>query len=120
MRVKQTAILGKRDAEKEQGSCGIRRRLLNGGAERHFAVSQVDICDARAHYHNETWELYVIQKGKGVLVLDGEEMHVKEGDVVEIPPGVVHRAIPDPEMKVVVVMSPFNAEKHDMEYVDNE
>lgn len=110
-------LLGNRDAGDEQGSCGIRRRLLEGGEQRQFAVSQVVIKDARPHFHNKTWELYVVQKGKGILKLDGEAIEIKEGDVIEIPPKVVHQAIPDPEMTVLVVMSPYNAEKCDIEYL---
>jgi len=110
------ALLGDRNAGTEQGSCGIRRRLLDGGEQRQFAVSQVMIKDARPHFHSKTWELYVVQKGKGVIHLDGEPMEIKEGDVIEIPPKVVHQVIPDPEMTVLVIMSPFNAEKIDLEY----
>jgi quercetin dioxygenase-like cupin family protein len=109
-------LLGNREASDEQGSCGIRKRLLEGGELRHYAVSQVDIKDAQPHFHNKTWELYIIQKGQGVLKLDGEPIHVKEGDVIEIPPKVVHEAIPDPEMTILVIMSPFNAEQSDIEY----
>jgi quercetin dioxygenase-like cupin family protein len=111
------ALLGDRDASDEQGSCGTRKRLLDGGEDRQFAVSQVVIKDARPHFHNSTWELYIVQKGQGILKLDGVPMAIKEGDVVEIPPQVVHEAIPDPEMTILVVMSPYNAEKFDIEYL---
>jgi quercetin dioxygenase-like cupin family protein len=110
-------LLGNRDACNEQGSCGSRRRLLDGGEQRQFAVSQVVIKDSRPHFHKNTWELYVIQKGQGILKLDGVAMEVREGDVIEIPPNVVHQAIPEPEMTVLVVMSPYNAEQCDMEYI---
>ncbi|MDH5387466.1 MAG: cupin domain-containing protein [Gammaproteobacteria bacterium] len=110
-------LLSNRDASDEQGSCGIRKRLLDGGEQRQFAVSQVVIKDARAHFHNKTWELYIVQKGQGILKLDGVAMEIKEGDVIEIPPKVVHQAIPQPEMTVLVVMSPYNAEKCDIEYL---
>jgi quercetin dioxygenase-like cupin family protein len=113
----QKALLGDREAADEQGSCGVRKRILDGGDQRQFAVSQVVVKDARPHFHNDTWELYIVQKGQGILKLDGVPMEVKEGDVVEIPPKVVHQAIPDPAMTILVVMSPFNAEKFDLEYV---
>jgi quercetin dioxygenase-like cupin family protein len=110
-------LLGNRDADDEQGSCGTRKKILAGGGQRQFAVSQVVIKEARPHFHKNTWELYIIQKGSGILKLDGEPMNVKEGDVIEIPPNIVHQAIPNPEMTVLVVMSPYNAEQFDMEYV---
>ncbi len=104
-------------ASDEQGSCGIRRKLLTGGSQRQFAVSQVLIENARPHFHRKTWELYVVQEGKGALILNGVSYPVRQGDVLEIPPMVVHQAIPDPMMKVLVVMSPYNAEMGDIEYV---
>jgi len=117
MKTTLKALLGNRGSSDEQGSCGIRRSLLPGGEQRQFAVSQVMIKDARPHYHSKTWELYVIQKGQGVINLDGEPMAIKEGDVIEIPPMVVHQVVPDTEMTVLVIMSPYNAEKFDLEYV---
>lgn len=110
-------LLGNRQAGIEQGSCGTRKRLLNGGEQRQFAVSQVVINNARPHFHKHTWELYIVQKGQGILELDGVPMKIMEGDVIEIPPNVIHQAIPDHEMTVLVVMSPQNAEQFDMEYV---
>lgn len=100
----------------DQGSCGIRKKLLLGGNDRQFAVSQVQIRDARPHFHKTTWELYIIQEGSGIIRLDGVDHRVGKGDVVEIPPNIVHEAIPDGEMTVLVVMSPHNAEINDIHY----
>lgn len=110
-------LLGNRYAANEQGSCGTRRKLLEGGTDRQFAVSQVVIEDARPHYHNDTWELYVVQSGRGVLKLGDKTLEVEAGDVIEIPPGTIHQAIPDPAMTVLVIMSPQSAEAHDLHYV---
>ena len=44
-----------------------------------------------AHYHRETEELYLITEGRGLLVLDGAERVVNEGDCALIPPGAVHK-----------------------------
>ena len=109
-------VLANRDAASEQGSCGIRKKLLTGGEQRHFAVSQVVIQNARPHFHRSTWELYIVQKGNGLLELDGVPFEISEGDVIEIPPIVVHKAIPLPALTVLVVMSPQNAEDVDVEY----
>ena len=110
-------VLANREAVSEQGSCGIRKRLLTGGEQRQFAVSQVVIQNARPHFHRSTWELYIVQKGNGVLELNGVLLEISEGDVVEIPPNVVHKAIPLPVLTVLVVMSPQNAEDTDIEYL---
>jgi quercetin dioxygenase-like cupin family protein len=110
-------ILANREAVSEQGSCGIRRKLLLGGEQRQFAVSQVVIENARPHFHCSTWELYIVQKGRGVIELDGVPLEINEGDIIEIPPHVVHKAIPLPALTVLVVMSPHNAEIADIEYL---
>jgi mannose-6-phosphate isomerase-like protein (cupin superfamily) len=44
-----------------------------------------------AHYHRLTEELYLITEGRGLLVLDGAERVVGEGDCALIPPGAVHK-----------------------------
>jgi len=44
----------------------------------------------QAHYHRRTEELYLIRAGRGLLVLDGEERLLAEGDCALIPPGAVH------------------------------
>ena len=76
-------VLANRDAASEQGSCGIRKKLLTGGEQRHFAVSQVVIQNARPHFHRSTWELYIVQKGNGLLELDGVPFEISEGDVID-------------------------------------
>jgi mannose-6-phosphate isomerase-like protein (cupin superfamily) len=108
------SVWGLADAKQERGSCGIRWRLLTGDEERHFAVSRVQIENAQPHYHERTWELYIVESGQGLLVLDGVEHPVQAGDMVEIPPGVVHRAVPQPSMTVLVVMSPPGGESGDL------
>ncbi len=41
------------------------------------------------HWHNET-ELLCILQGEFTILLDGEEFHLKQGDVCYIPAGVMH------------------------------
>ena len=65
--------------------------------------------DARAHYHKEHTETYVVlecEEGAAVE-LDGELMPVKVGVAVLIPPGVQHRAVG--RMVILnVVVPPFD------------
>lgn len=51
-------------------------------------------------------------------MLDTQHVAVREGDIIEIPPGVVHQAIAEPEMTVYVVMSPHGSEEEDIVYAD--
>jgi len=45
----------------------------------------------RAHYHRTTEELYLVTAGEGLLVIDGEERELREGDCALIPFGAVHK-----------------------------
>lgn len=112
-----SARFGSPNQDQEQGSCGLRRQLLPGSGNRRFSVSEVVIQNARAHYHETSWELYIIKQGLGTLILDGQHYRVQEGDVIEIPPGVVHQALAEPGMTVYIVMSPHGSEEEDIVYV---
>jgi len=78
----------------------------------------VEIDQAQRHVHRQSWELYIVRSGSGRLELDGRLIDLSAGDVVEIPPGVVHRAEATPRMTVLVVMSPPLAEEGDLYHVD--
>jgi mannose-6-phosphate isomerase-like protein (cupin superfamily) len=57
----------------------------------------------RAHYHEDLEEIFIILKGQGKILVDGEEAEMGKGEAVVIPPGIVH------EMK--------NAGGEDLEYL---
>jgi mannose-6-phosphate isomerase-like protein (cupin superfamily) len=44
-----------------------------------------------AHYHRTTEELYLVTGGRGMLILDGAQRVLHEGDCALIPPGAVHK-----------------------------
>ncbi len=44
-----------------------------------------------AHYHKVSEESYLITRGKGIMVVDGESIEVKKGDSYLIMPGKVHQ-----------------------------
>jgi mannose-6-phosphate isomerase-like protein (cupin superfamily) len=44
-----------------------------------------------AHYHRLTEELYLVREGRGLMLIDGEEREIGEGDCVLIPPGAMHK-----------------------------
>lgn len=47
-----------------------------------------------AHWHEE-FELNAVRAGKGILFLDGERYAVSAGDILIIPPNVLHAAYPE-------------------------
>ncbi len=43
------------------------------------------------HLHLTTEELYLVSAGRGLLILDGEERVIEQGDCALIPPGSRHK-----------------------------
>jgi mannose-6-phosphate isomerase-like protein (cupin superfamily) len=72
---------------------------LAGGASapavnQSLAEATVPVGGATAaHYHVVTEELYFFQAGMGRLRLEAEEIDVRPGHCVAIPPGVEHKLV---------------------------
>jgi mannose-6-phosphate isomerase-like protein (cupin superfamily) len=81
------------DIEPWAETCGQIRCLIEARDEAAAEICQVDIHDAKLHYHERTDEFYYIISGQGKMILDGEEIEVHPGVVVYIPRGVKHKAI---------------------------
>lgn len=89
----------------EKSTCGYRYRLLSEGDENVAAwVHAVDIDGAKPHYHKICTELYYVLDGEGKVTLDDEEVAVRPGTMLHIPPGVVHGAVG--KMRVLVIGIP--------------
>jgi mannose-6-phosphate isomerase-like protein (cupin superfamily) len=103
------------EAIAEPSACGRRYRLLSKGDKDVAAWAHaVDIDGAKLHYHKICTELYYVLSGGGRVVLDGEEVEVRPGSMIHIPPGVVHGAIG--KMRVLVVGIP-DIDDSDVYYV---
>jgi mannose-6-phosphate isomerase-like protein (cupin superfamily) len=44
----------------------------------------------RMHYHRESWEYYIALKGRKILQVEDELVHVEPGEILEVPPKVRH------------------------------
>jgi mannose-6-phosphate isomerase-like protein (cupin superfamily) len=72
------------------------RELL---AYRNSAIRNQSLAEARLapgqsteeHYHRVTEEIYYITHGVGLMRIDAEELPVKAGDAIAIPPGKRHK-----------------------------
>jgi mannose-6-phosphate isomerase-like protein (cupin superfamily) len=73
-------------------TCGQIRCLVEGKDGAAAEVHQVEIHDAKLHYHERTDEFYYVIAGQGTMTLDGEEIELHQGVVVYIPRGVKHKA----------------------------
>ncbi|WP_096087790.1 cupin domain-containing protein [Agaribacterium haliotis] len=89
----------------EHGHCGLIRKLNMNGPAR---IIDLKVQDAERHYHKKTTEYYYILEGTGQVYLDGQLSDVQSGDLITIPPGVVHQAICDKNdmLKILVIEVP--------------
>lgn len=74
--------------------CGFARRAFAGSGDNVASIHLVDIQeDARAHYHKQMTEIYLVLEGEGEMELDGRRVPVKPLSAIYIRPGCRHRAI---------------------------
>jgi mannose-6-phosphate isomerase-like protein (cupin superfamily) len=73
-------------------TCGQIRCLIEEKDSAAAEVHQVEIQDAKMHYHKRTDEIYYIIAGQGTMILDEKEIELHQGIVVYIPRGVKHKA----------------------------
>jgi mannose-6-phosphate isomerase-like protein (cupin superfamily) len=74
-------------------TCGQIRPLIEEQDGAAAEVHHVEIQDAKLHYHEKTDEIYYVIEGQGTMVLDDDEIELREGVVVYVPRGVKHKAI---------------------------
>lgn len=87
--------------------CGTARRAFADVEHFPGTVHRTEIsADAKPHYHRRLTETYyVLECGpEAKIELDGEQIPVKPGTCVLIPPGVVHRAVG--RMTVLIIVFP--------------
>jgi mannose-6-phosphate isomerase-like protein (cupin superfamily) len=86
--------------------CGWSHRLISQPDRPSFHVVDID-AEARKHYHRTMTEFYYILDGEGSMELNDDVVPVAVGDLIELPPGVRHRALG--KLRVLVVALPgFN------------
>lgn len=102
-----------REIPSEKGTCGIRCKLITGQDCDSLAISYLEISDSKKHYHEKTTEFYYVLSGKGILELNEDTIPLKEGTVIMIKPGVLHRAISHDNLKVLIIMTPPIGESED-------
>jgi mannose-6-phosphate isomerase-like protein (cupin superfamily) len=81
-----------RDVQPWAETCGQIRPLIEESDGAAGEVHQVEIEDAKLHYHEHTDEFYYVLAGQGTMILDDEEIELHAGVVVYVPRGVKHKA----------------------------
>ena len=85
--------------------CGTARRGFISPENNLASVHHVEIsAAARAHYHRQMTEIYVVLEGSGEIELDGQRVPVKPLTSIMIKPGCRHRAIG--KMKILNIAIP--------------
>jgi len=73
-------------------TCGQIRPLIEASDEAAAEVHQVEIENAKLHFHKQTDEVYYVIDGQGTMTLDDETIELHRGVVVYVPRGVKHKA----------------------------
>ena|ERR1051325_6971861 len=85
-------------------TCGQIRFLIEAKDGAAGEVCEVEITDAKLHYHDHTDEFYYVIAGSGQMLLEEEQIELHQGVVVYVPRGVKHKAWG--RLKVLIVCVP--------------
>ncbi len=96
-------------------TCGQIRPLIEEKDGAAGEVHQVEIHEAKLHYHERTDEFYYVISGEGTMLLDGEEIELHPGVVVYVPRGVRHKAKGNLTVLLVCVPPGVLADVHELE-----
>ena len=96
-------------------TCGEIRCLIEENDGTAGEVHQVQIHDAKMHYHARTDEFYYVIDGQGTMTLDGTEIELHKGVVVYVPRGIKHKAVGDLTVLVVCVPRGVMNDVHEVE-----
>src|SRR5712691_3426539 len=96
-------------------TCGQIRCLIEEKDGAAGEVHQVEIHDAKLHYHQRTDEFYYVIDGQGTMQLDNQAIELHRGVVVYVPRGVKHKASGKLAVLVVCVPSGVLQDVHELE-----
>jgi mannose-6-phosphate isomerase-like protein (cupin superfamily) len=96
-------------------TCGQIRCLVEEADGAAAEVHQVEIDNAKLHYHARTDEFYYIIDGVGTMILDEDEVAVKKGMVIYVPRGVKHKAVGKLTVLTVCIPRGVLADIHELE-----
>ena len=96
-------------------TCGEIRCLIEEKDGAAGEVHQVQIHDAKMHYHAKTDEFYYVIDGQGTMTLDGTKIELHKGVVVYVPRGTKHKAVGDLTVLVICVPRGVMHDVHEVE-----
>ena len=84
--------------------CGSSFRIITRKDTEVANLHVTEIRDSQKHYHKGCTEYYYIIEGTGRMELDDDEVELRPGTAILIPPGVAHRGYGD--FKAVIIGVP--------------
>jgi mannose-6-phosphate isomerase-like protein (cupin superfamily) len=96
-------------------TCGRIRPLIEEKDGVAAEVHHVEIDHARLHYHEKTDEIYYVIAGRGVMVLDEDQIELGPGVVVYVPKGVKHKAVGKLTVLLVCIPPGVMSDIHELE-----
>jgi mannose-6-phosphate isomerase-like protein (cupin superfamily) len=96
-------------------TCGQIRCLIEEHDHAAGEIHQVEIRDAKLHFHERTDEFYYVIAGQGTMTLDGDEVPLRPGVVVYIPRGVRHKACGELTVLTVCIPPGVLGDIHELE-----
>ena len=97
-------IISATDLEFERGHCEYIKKL---NSEPPVEIQNLIVYNARRHLHKKSTEYYFVIRGRGSIILDGQEYEIKTGDLITILPRRKHRLVKNgDEFEVLVIAVP--------------
>jgi len=100
-----------------KGDRGEQVRLVNtdlGTEKLDVHINRIKVGDpgGRYHHHCNADNVYIVKRGEGKLVVEGEEHTIREDDVVYIAAGLKHslRNVSDAPFEIFEIYSPAGAQ----------
>ncbi len=79
-----------RDVPAEPSDGGDFRTLLPPEVGGSLAIYLLSVTRSESHVHEQEDQVYIVQRGQGIVEVDGERREVGPGDLVYIPRGAWH------------------------------
>jgi mannose-6-phosphate isomerase-like protein (cupin superfamily) len=96
-------------------TCGQIRCLIEEKDMAAGEVHQVEIHNAKLHFHERTDEFYYVIAGHGTMVLNDEEIDLHPGVVVYIPRGMKHKAVGELTVLTICIPRGVMHDVHELE-----
>jgi len=91
------------DVEPVPCPCGSSTRIITRADTEVANLHVTHIRDSEKHYHKGCTEYYYILEGSGTMELGEDEVQLRPGTAIVIPPGLAHRGYGDFKALIVGV-----------------